>query len=266
MNAIIQLRKVKLIKNKAQLNELPIGKVLINTINAFSYNNALKDKDFAMALLNGDALIPDGMSVVKACQWLKNPAAPTERVAGWDLFEYEMEALNASGTHSSSVAENAKPNSEGNKPKVMFFGSSEKVLALIKEKCAAQYPNLQVVTYSPTYKAEFSEKDNQEMIHAINDAQPDLLWIGMTAPKQEKWTYANWDRLNINCHVGTVGAVFDFYAGTTKRAPQWWQQHGLEWFYRLVKEPRRMWKRYIIGNVEFLLYILIEKFGQFRKK
>lgn len=83
----------------------------------------------------------------------------------------------------------------------------------------------------------------------------------MTAPKQEKWIYSNWQKLNIHCHVGTIGAVFDFFAGTTERAPLWWQQHSLEWLYRLIKEPKRMWRRYLVGNVLFLWNICKEKCG-----
>ena len=141
----------------------------------------------------------------------------------------------------------------------MFMGSSEKVLGLIRERAAVEYPNLDVVTYSPPYKPEFSDEDNRAIIQAINDANPDLLWIGMTAPKQEKWTYAHWMELNIHCHVGTIGAVFDFYAGTAKRAPLWWQKHGLEWLYRLLKEPKRMWRRYVIGNPLFIWNMIKEK-------
>ena len=84
----------------------------------------------------------------------------------------------------------------------------------------------------------------------------------MTAPKQEKWTYSHWNQLNIHCHVGTIGAVFDFFAGTVERAPEWWQQHGLEWLYRLMKEPKRMWRRYIIGNTLFLWNMLKESSGK----
>lgn len=142
-----------------------------------------------------------------------------------------------------------------------FMGSSEKVLSLIREKVAVDYPNLEVVTYSPPYKPEFSEEDNRAIIKAINDADPDLLWIGMTAPKQEKWTYSHWNELNIHCHVGTIGAVFDFYAGTAKRAPKWWQEHSLEWLYRLCIEPKRMWRRYVLGNPLFLWNIMKEKMG-----
>ena len=140
----------------------------------------------------------------------------------------------------------------------MFMGSSEKVLRLIRERAAGDYPNLEIVTYSPPYKAEFTEEDNRTIIKAINEAKPNLLWIGMTAPKQEKWTYQHWKELDIDCHVGTIGAVFDFYAGTATRAPKWWQAHGLEWLYRLMIEPRRMWRRYVIGNPLFIWNVMKE--------
>jgi N-acetylglucosaminyldiphosphoundecaprenol N-acetyl-beta-D-mannosaminyltransferase len=136
--------------------------------------------------------------------------------------------------------------------KCFFMGSSEKVLSMIKQRSKEDFPNIEVETYSPPYKSEFNEEENNAIITAINKANPDLLWIGMTAPKQEKWIYTHWNELQIHCHCGTIGAVFDFYAGTVKRAPMWWQQNSLEWCYRLLKEPRRMWKRYIIGNLLFI--------------
>lgn len=230
----IKLNELRLIESKRELEAIPEGKKLINTINAHSYNTALKDKLFAEALQRGDALIPDGTSIVMACRWLKAKSQPKERIAGWDLFVMEMERLNRKGG------------------KCFFMGSSEKVLGLIKERTKTVYPNITVETYSPPYKPEFSEEDNRAIIEAINRADPDLLWIGMTAPKQEKWTYTHWDELKIRCHTGTIGAVFDFFAGTVERAPEWWQKHSLEWLYRLLKEPKRMWKRYIIGNTLFL--------------
>ena len=230
----IKLNEVRLIESKGELEAIPEGKKLINTINAHSYNTALKDKLFAEALQRGDALIPDGASIVMACKWLKAKSRPKERIAGWDLFTMEMERLNRKGG------------------KCFFMGSSEKVLGMVKERAKTVYPNITVETYSPPYKPEFSEEDNRAIIEAINRADPDLLWIGMTAPKQEKWTYTHWDELKIRCHTGTIGAVFDFFAGTVERAPEWWQKHSLEWLYRLLKEPKRMWKRYIIGNTLFL--------------
>jgi N-acetylglucosaminyldiphosphoundecaprenol N-acetyl-beta-D-mannosaminyltransferase len=249
---MIRLKNLTLVSSKAELANIPDGKTLINTINAHSYNVARKDELFANALQNGDYLIPDGMSVVKACKWLHAKSQPKERVAGADLFEFEMDKLNRS-TPAPSLKGGEK------KPVVMFMGSSEKVLGLIRQNAAKVYPNLKVVTFSPPYKPEFNDDDNKAIIEAINNANPDLLWIGMTAPKQEKWTYSHWKELNIHCHVGTIGAVFDFFAGTTKRAPQWWQDHGLEWLYRLLKEPRRMWRRYIIGNTVFLWHMMGEK-------
>ena len=138
----------------------------------------------------------------------------------------------------------------------MFMGSSEAVLAKIKEKVALVYPKLETLTYSPPYKPEFTEEDNKAIIDAVNQADPDLLWIGMTAPKQEKWTWSHWNELNIKCHTGTVGAVFDFFAGTARRAPVFWQKCGLEWLYRLIINPKRMWRRYVIGNPLFVWNIL----------
>ena len=243
---MITLKNLSIVESKDALKDIPNRKILINTINAHSFNVAQKDEAFAAALRGGDYLIPDGASILKACKWLKAKSQPKERIAGWDLFAFEMQRLEG------------KSKREGVKGKVMFMGSSEKVLAKIRERAATDYPNLEVLTYSPPYKPEFSDEDNVAIIKAINDANPDLLWIGMTAPKQEKWTYAHWNELNIHCHVGTIGAVFDFYAGTAKRAPKWWQDHSLEWLYRLCIEPKRMWRRYLLGNPLFLWNIAKE--------
>lgn len=237
---MLKLKDIKIVESKKELEALPEGKLLINTINAHSYNTALKDVFFAEALMKGDALIPDGASIVMACRKLKAKSQPTERIAGWDLFTMEMERLNQKGGTC------------------FFMGSSEKVLNLIREKAKTVYPNIRIETYSPPYKPEFSEEENRAIIEAINRANPDLLWIGMTAPKQEKWAYRHWDKLDIHCHCGTIGAVFDFFAGTMERAPLWWQEHSLEWLYRLLKEPKRMWRRYIIGNTLFIWNVFRE--------
>lgn len=238
---MLRLGDLCIVESKEVLKNIPQGKVLINTINAHSFNTAQKDNLFAEALKNGDYLIPDGASIVKACRWIKAKSRPKVRIAGWDLFVMEMERLNVRGG------------------KCFFMGSSEKVLSLIRSRASEAYPNIVVETYSPPYKPEFSFEDNRAIVDAINRAAPDLLWIGMTAPKQEKWAYQHWNELDIHCHVGTIGAVFDFFAGTVKRAPEWWQNHSLEWLYRLIKEPRRMWKRYIVGNVLFMWNIFVKE-------
>jgi len=239
----MRIRDLKLLKQRRDLEALPDGKLLINTVNAYSFTKAQVDPLFAESLMKCDVLIPDGWSIVGACRFLNMKDRPVERTAGWDLFEYEMDRLNRKGGV------------------VMFMGSSEKVLSLIREKAAEVYPNLKVETYSPPYKPEFSEEDNRNIIQAINQANPDLLWIGMTAPKQEKWVYSQWNLLDIHCHCGSIGAVFDFFAGTAKRAPKIWQDLYMEWFYRLLLEPSRMWRRYIIGNAKFIGLVLKERFA-----
>ena len=304
---MFRLKNLNILGSKAELAALPEGKLLINTINAHSYNTARKDELFAEALTNGDVLIPDGVSIVKACRWIKAKSLPKERIAGWDLFEFEMNKLEECGMKNvecgvngeecgmnNSSLDNSQSASADNscsgkrlyepsaklkiqnscsgkrlyEPSakfrerpltVMFMGSSQKVLDLIVKRAAEVYPHLKIVTYSPPYKPEFSEEDNKAIVEAINAADPDLLWIGMTAPKQEKWTYSHWNELNIHCHVGTIGAVFDFFAGTVERAPIWWQRHGLEWLYRLLRGPKRRWRRCIIGNTLFLWNMLKEK-------
>ena len=184
---MIRIKNLNLLCSRAELANLPEGKLLINTINAFSYNNARRDALFEEALTKGDVLIPDGISIVRVCRLLNAKSQPKERIAGWDLFIFEMQRLNEKGG------------------KVMFLGSSEKVLKLIRERAAVKYPNLEVVTYSPPYKAQFTVEDDLNMVRAINEANPDLLWIGMTAPKQEKWTYANWDRFGaLSGYIGCL--------------------------------------------------------------
>jgi len=239
----IKLKDIKLALSINELQTLPSGKIMINTINAYSYNIAKKNKLFEEALIKSDILLPDGVSIVMACKWLKAKYQPKKRITGWDLFTFEMKRLNEKGG------------------KCLFMGSNEKVLELIKKRAKNEYPNIILETYSPPFKDNFNEEENNMMINTINQVNPDLLWIGMTAPKQESWLYSNWNKLNIHCHTGTIGAVFDFYAGTISRAPISWQNHSLEWLFRLLKEPHRMWKRYIIGNPLFIYNIIKEKFS-----
>lgn len=240
----MRIDSLDLIEDKKALALLPDGKLMINTINAYSYTVARKDRTFAAALTSSGALLPDGMSIVWASRMFRGKSIPRERVTGWDLFVHEMDALNRRGG------------------KCFFMGCSEKTLSLIREKAAEIYPAITVETYSPPYKDHFDDEDNRRITDAINAANPDLLWIGLSAPKQEKWLYENWDRLDINCHAGSIGAVFRFFAGTEKRATKFWRKNGLEWLYRLIHAPRRLWRRYIIGNFRFIAIIVAEMIGK----
>ena len=222
----------------------PEGKFLVDTINAHSFVVAQRDTVFAEALVNADALLPDGISIVKACRFLKAKNAPDEKIAGADLFAYEMGKLEERGGTC------------------FFLGSSPATLALIEKKAAETYPHIRIKTFSPPYKPAFTPEESRAMIEAVHAADPDLLWVGMTAPKQEKWLHDHWGELDIHCHAGAIGAVFDFFAGTVERAPQKWIDLGLEWFYRLIKEPRRTWRRYLIDNPKFLWLVLKEKLAK----
>lgn len=220
------------------LTKLPDKKLLITTINAHSYNVAQRDELFGKALINSDVLLPDGISVVWANKWFNKEKL--QKIAGADLLLYELKRMQTL------------------KGSCFFLGSNDAVLEKIKERAAKEYPLVKVYTYSPPYKPKFTEEDNTSMINAINAVQPDVLFIGMTAPKQEKWAYQHFPQLQTG-HVCCIGAVFDFYAGTVRRAPSWMIKAGLEWLYRLVKEPGRMWYRYLVGNFMFLARICIEK-------
>ncbi len=213
------------------LSSLPTGKVLISTINAHSYNVSRHDPAFREALQKSDVLIPDGVSITLASRILHGK--PLKKIAGADLFAHQMARLDRTGG------------------KVMFLGSCGPTLSKIVYRAQLEYPNVQIHVFSPPYKPEFSEEDNRAMLAAVNAFVPDVLFLGMTAPKQEKWAYRHFEQLQAG-HICCVGAVFDFYAGSVKRAPQWMIRLGLEWLYRLVREPRRLWKRYLIGNAKFL--------------
>ncbi|MGM0407486.1 MAG: WecB/TagA/CpsF family glycosyltransferase [Bacteroidota bacterium] len=224
-----------------QLNTLNSGKLLISTLNAHCYNMTISDSYYRESLLKSDVLLPDGISVVWAAKWLTGQRLT--KISGSDLFYYEMERQQKRGGT------------------VFFLGSTEETLSKITSRAKKEFPNLQVKTYSPPYKTKFSEEDNFEIYKVINTVKPDVLFIGMTAPKQEKWAYQNYKSLCAG-HICCIGAVFDFYAGTIRRAPKWMIKIGMEWLYRLIKEPRRMWRRYLIGNILFISSIIHEKYNR----
>jgi N-acetylglucosaminyldiphosphoundecaprenol N-acetyl-beta-D-mannosaminyltransferase len=219
------------------LSGLPKKKLLINTINAHSYNVANDDLDFLKALQGSDIILPDGIGVVLGYILLNKRI---EKIAGADLFLYEMKRL------------------QENNGSCFFLGSSEATLLKISEKISFEFPAVRVQTYSPPYRPVFTAEENEAMIQAVNIFQPDVLFIGMTAPKQEKWAYEHFNSLQAK-HVCCIGAVFDFYAGTVNRPPQWMINIGLEWLGRLIKEPKRMWHRYLVSSPVIIKDVLLYK-------
>ena len=138
-----------------------------------------------------------------------------------------------------------------------FYGSTEETLDKLKDALLVRYPKLKIVgMYSPPFRP-LTEVEDEAIIRQINGASPDVIWVGLGAPKQEQWMYAHRDKL---CGVMLgVGAGFDFHAGTVKRAPVWMQKSGLEWLHRLTQDPKRLFKRYVVTNTKFLWLILIGK-------
>ncbi|WP_345952709.1 WecB/TagA/CpsF family glycosyltransferase [Mucilaginibacter sp. PAMB04168] len=213
-------------------------KTIVNTINQYSFCIAEEDDEFKEALMGSDMLLPDGVGMVFASFFLEN--VKIQKIAGADLHQHLLTKLNE---ECGSC---------------FYLGSSEATLKKIEDRIQKEYPNISVHTYAPPYKAVFDEQDSEKMIAAVNQHAPDVLFIGMTAPKQEKWIHTNKQLLNTKV-IGSIGAVFDFYAGTVKRPARMWISLGLEWFGRLILEPRRMWRRYLYYGPVFTMHLLGKK-------
>lgn len=218
------------------LNDLPLlPKIVVNTINQYSFCLAEIETEFKEALMESDVLLPDGVGIVAAVRL--QTGQKIKKISGSNFHYYFLNKLNKE--YGSCF----------------YLGSSEKTLKKIKEKLALEYPNIKVSTYSPPFKANFSDSDNAKMIAEVNKFKPDVLFIGMTAPKQEKWAIKHKKQLDTKV-IGSIGAVFDFYAGTMNRPSNFWVDLGFEWFGRLLNEPKRMWKRYLYYGPIFLYSII----------
>jgi N-acetylglucosaminyldiphosphoundecaprenol N-acetyl-beta-D-mannosaminyltransferase len=141
-----------------------------------------------------------------------------------------------------------------------FYGGAPGVAKDLAERFAARFPGMIVAgTYSPPFRA-LTRKEDCEIIEAIERAQADIVWVGLSTPKQERWMSEHRERLNVPVLVG-VGAAFDFHTGRIAQAPEWMQESGLEWLFRLTMEPRRLWQRYLLYGAEFVALVLLESLG-----
>lgn len=209
--------------------------------NPHSYAVSLKDKVFARALKDADWLVPDGAGVIFASRILGGSIK--ERVTGSDVFAGLSRRMNAAGSM-----------------RVFFLGSTMETLELIKQRMTQECPAIKVAgSYSPPFKDVYSSAEISEMVQMINSAAPDVLWVGLSAPKQEKFIFENRARLNVK-FVAAIGAVFDFYSGNVKRGTNsWFVNHGMEWFPRLLQEPKRLWKRMFVSAPIFMWHVIKEK-------
>lgn len=200
--------------------------------NAHSVVAARSDADFGEALSNADMATADGAPVAFMLRRLGHSGQ--ERINGPDLM-LKYSALAAQSGRS-----------------IYLYGAGDETLSLLRERLSSEFPGLVIAgAYSPPFRALTHEEDCA-IVHDINESGAHVVWVGLGCPKQEKWMTAH--RGRINAVMVGVGAAFDYHAGTLKRAPLWMQQNGLEWFYRLMAEPQRLWRRYLVTNSLFILY------------
>lgn len=198
-----------------------------------------KDKEFRRIYDGADLVLVDGMSLIWAGKYLNTPFR--EKVSGSDLFVHLCEACAKKG-HS-----------------VYFMGARPGVAQKAAEILQKTYPGLKVAgTYSPTFGFDKKEDENKMIVQMIREAKPDILFLGLGSPKQEKWIDKY--RLEVQVPVSiSVGISFDYVAGTVRRAPVFMQRIGLEWFWRLLMEPRRLWKRYLVDDPVFFSMVWKQK-------
>jgi N-acetylglucosaminyldiphosphoundecaprenol N-acetyl-beta-D-mannosaminyltransferase len=211
-------------------------------VNPHSLEVAEIDPVFDEAIRSADLIVPDGIGIVIASKILGGTIQ--DRVTGSDIFLGLSDRLNQKNGFS-----------------FFFLGSTEENLNRIRQKMHQDYPNITVAgTYSPPFRNEIGEEENLAMIGTINRVRPDVLWVGMTAPKQEKWIYENKNKLDVKL-IGPIGAVFDFYTGNAKRSSPFFQEIGFEWLPRFLREPRRLWRRNLVSNPRFLLRVIGQRFN-----
>lgn len=209
---------------------------VVNTINPHSYIVAKNDIDFMESLKSSDFLIPDGSGIVFSIRYLYEEKL--NKIAGYDLFSHTLSLLNSQSG------------------KIFFLGSSDNVLNKIQKKISIEYPNVSIKTLSPPYKDKFSELELDSFISEINEFNPDVVFVGLTAPKQEKLIHLIKPHISNVKMISGIGAVFDFYAGTIRRPSKLWIRLHLEWLIRLLGEPQRLWQRTVISMPIFIFDVI----------
>jgi N-acetylglucosaminyldiphosphoundecaprenol N-acetyl-beta-D-mannosaminyltransferase len=212
-------------------------KTIINTLNPHSFCLALYDDLFRHALSESDILIPDGIGIVIAARVINHRTI--KKIAGYDMHDFLLMHLNE--TQGSCF----------------YLGSNAHNLQGIYNRLQVDYPSIKVGFFSPPFCDEFNPEENLQMVNVVNAFHPDVLFVGLTAPKQEKWVYLNQAQLTTPI-VCCIGAVFDFYARTIPRPGPFWSKFGLEWFVRFIREPNRMFKRVFYSTPIFCYHILKE--------
>lgn len=205
--------------------------------NVFSVVLAKKDREFCDVCQKAELVLADGFPVVFVSRIFRNPIP--QRIAGPDLMRQ----------FSSECAKKGF--------KIFLLGSEEPFISKLKENMEDEFSGIKIVgKYSPPF-GTWTEQESAKMVKLVNDSGADVLWLGVSTPKQDKWIYSVKHDLQAKVAIG-VGAAFDFHSGRVKRAPRWVQNIGFEWFFRFLQDPKRLWKRYLVGNIEFIRIVLIQ--------
>lgn len=233
----------RLVENLTSVDLNGTAPTVVNCLNPHSFVQALHDDEFRLALEHSSILLPDGEGICMALKlW---GGKKISKIAGDDLHSHLLQTL--ANAPSSATAHTTT--------KVYYMGSSKNVLQKIEQRLHDEYPSIEVRTWSPSFCERLSDEESLRIINDINAFAPDVLFVSMTAPKQEKWVERYRGQLTTPRVIASIGAVFDFYAGTVKRAPRWAVKMKLEWLFRLLKEPRKMWNRNFVSTPRFLLWV-----------
>lgn len=208
---------------------------VINTISPNSYGISTKDEEFRNALQNTDYLVLDGVYFAFASILLKGKNIKANQ--GPDVFYHFMNRLNTE------------------KGRAFFLGSTQETLEKIQTRISDEYPGIIASVYSPPFKSEFLEEDNNDMVSRINEFKPDIVFVGMTCPKQEKWSMMHRDIVDAGLMI-CVGNVFDWFAGTQKAIHPFWFKIKLGWFIRIFLRPE-IFRRNIGNQMKFFWHVIL---------
>jgi N-acetylglucosaminyldiphosphoundecaprenol N-acetyl-beta-D-mannosaminyltransferase len=199
---------------------------------------ARQNSDFRNVLSHADLVVPDGMPLVWLSRWYGH--ALKRRVYGPELMDTFMRETRDRYTH-------------------FFYGAAHGVPELLAETFRQRYGVRVVGAYSPPFRP-LTEEEKRSVADMIESVRPDVLWVGLSTPKQERWMHEHRGRLSVPVMLG-VGAAFDIHSGKLTQAPRWMREHGLEWLFRVIEEPRRLWRRYFILGSKFVWNVSMQVFN-----
>lgn len=196
-----------------------------------------KNPNFKEILNSSDLFVPDGKSLIWIARYLGFPLK--KRVCGPDLMQEFFKLANKRGYTN------------------FFYGDTKEILDLLKKNLLAEFPDLKIAgSYSPPFRS-LSQEEDAKIVDMVNQKKPDVLWVALGLPKQERWIFKHRDSLDVPVVAG-IGAAFKFLSGKVKRAPTWIGECGFEWLWRFIHEPKKLWRRVLLDGPMFVGLVLLE--------